>query len=366
EPGTTSIYSGSSPMGVGSGDGFGSSIGSYSLSGLIYRAELRDGIDGTVVAAPDFTVVEAGTTSFTDSAGRTWTIGTRGEIIDRRLRFVDRAEEWRVNWPVPAGRGDPDGPGISHVEVTAAGPLRRRQRGAPLLESTLFRHLTAPTQTGIVAYWPFEDGRDSKQISSPLPGVTPMQIGGTFSFAADNTLNASKALMRVQSGQACYMQAPIPTIPQMPGVRWEVTRFIRIDEPVANPASTQLLAVDTNGRVATWRISINNIGVFISGRDINGDPVVSRNFSVDDRVFGTWAHIVLEVADDDTEVDWAVWIIPIPLGVVFGTSGTFTGNTGIPRAFRNRLVGPPRGISVGHLIVSTGKNVGWLAGADTA
>jgi hypothetical protein len=141
-----------------------------------------------------------------------------------------------------------------------------------------------------------------------------MKIGGTFDFAGDNTLNASKALMRVQSGRDCYMQAPIPTIPQVPGVRWEVTRFIRIDEPVANPASTQLLAVDTNGRVATWRISINNIGVFISGRDIDGAPVVSTNFAVDDRMFGTWAHIVLEVADDDTEVNWAVWIIPIPLG----------------------------------------------------
>ena len=365
EPGTTSIFAGSSPMGVGSGDGFGASIGSYSLSGLIYRAEVRDGIEGTVVAAPDFTVVEPGTTSFTDSAGRTWTIGARGEIIDRRVRFTGRVDEFEVRWPVSTGRDDPD-PGASHVRITAAGPLRRMQQGAPVLESTLFRHITAPTQTGIVAYWPFEDGRDAKQISSPLPGVTPMKIGGTFDLAADNTLNASKALMRVQSGRDCYMQAPIPTIPQVPGVRWEVTRFIRIDEPVANPASTQLLAVDTNGRVATWRVSINNIGVFVSGRDVDGAPVVSTNFPVDDRFFGTWAHIVLEVADDDTEVNWAVWIIPIPLGIVTGTSGTFTGHTGIPRAFRNRLVGPPQGISVGHLIVSTGKTVGWLAGADTA
>src|SRR5690606_28956293 len=130
------------------------SIGSYSLSGLIYRAEVRDGIDGTVVAAPDFTTVEAGTTSFTDPASRTWTIGTRGEIIDRRVRFIGRVDEWRVNWPAPAGRDDPDGPGISHVEVAAAGPLRRMQQGAPGLEATPFRHLTAPTQHGIVAQWP--------------------------------------------------------------------------------------------------------------------------------------------------------------------------------------------------------------------
>src|SRR5690606_29134154 len=118
-----------------------------------------------------------------------------------------------------------------------------------------------------------------------------MQSGGTYDLAAHNTPYASKTLMRVHTRHACHSPATIPS-----------------DEPVANPASTQLLAVDTNGRVATWRISINNIGVFISGRDIDGNPVASRNFSVDDRVFGTWAHIVLEVADDDTEVNWAVWI----------------------------------------------------------
>src|SRR5690606_22758650 len=51
EPGTPSIFAGASPMGVGSADGSSQSI-SYALSGLIYRFELRDGIDGKVVAAP--------------------------------------------------------------------------------------------------------------------------------------------------------------------------------------------------------------------------------------------------------------------------------------------------------------------------
>jgi hypothetical protein len=76
--------------------------------------------------------------------------------------------------------------------------------------------------------------------------------------------------------------------------------------------------------------------------------------------------IVLEVDDDGVNVDWAVSIIPIPLGLIFSTSGTFVGNTGIPTAFRNSCTGPPSGVSLGHLIVTTGRDVGWLAPADTA
>lgn len=42
--------------------------------GSIYAARVYDGIAGTVVANPDFTAQAIGTTSFTDSAGRVWTV----------------------------------------------------------------------------------------------------------------------------------------------------------------------------------------------------------------------------------------------------------------------------------------------------
>lgn len=67
---TTSIHSGSSLLRVGySSD---SSAQAAHLVGHVYRAQVRSGIGGTVVANPDFAAQPNGSSSFADSAGRTW------------------------------------------------------------------------------------------------------------------------------------------------------------------------------------------------------------------------------------------------------------------------------------------------------
>ena len=66
--GTGSIHSSAAPLSFDPGQpaGYGNTV-----DGRIFRAEVRNGIGGTIVAAPDFTAQAAGATSFTDSAGRT-------------------------------------------------------------------------------------------------------------------------------------------------------------------------------------------------------------------------------------------------------------------------------------------------------
>lgn len=69
------------------------------LAGLVYSAEVRNGIDGTVVASPDFDQVP-GTTSFTDSSGLVWTVNgassafVRATSVDTPVwrGFVDRID----------------------------------------------------------------------------------------------------------------------------------------------------------------------------------------------------------------------------------------------------------------------------------
>ena len=74
--GVTSIFSGSADMYVGA-----SNVGlNDPLPGTVHAVEVRNGIDGTVVANPDFTAQPMGTTSFTDAAGRVWTVN-RSMII---------------------------------------------------------------------------------------------------------------------------------------------------------------------------------------------------------------------------------------------------------------------------------------------
>ena len=75
--GTTSIFSGGASLLISGIDEGGAGL----APGLFHAGQVRDGIDGTIVANPDFRLEAPGTTSFVDSAGRTWTVNGNAEIV---------------------------------------------------------------------------------------------------------------------------------------------------------------------------------------------------------------------------------------------------------------------------------------------
>jgi len=84
--GVTSIFSGSAPV----------EIGTYNVgtggpwSGTVQAAQIRNNIDGTVVANPVFWQDAAtGAGSFADSAGRTWTVNGTAKIQHREISLDD-------------------------------------------------------------------------------------------------------------------------------------------------------------------------------------------------------------------------------------------------------------------------------------
>lgn len=358
--GTTSVFASTAPLDIG--DVTGSGFSPY--VGKVRKAQVRAGdfATGTIQAQPDFTAQAAGATSFSDGI-RTWTITSPAAIERKQTRFLGQITDIKPTWEI----GDVDG--TVRAKVEASGVLQRLQRNEEPIESALYRRITSPQLTAnVIAYWPHEDGADATQLASPTPGVSPMQLSGEFSAAADDTLSSSKPLLTVASGDNTFFTADIPQIPQVPGVLWEVTRFFKIETLAVSPADTQLMAVDTTGRVATWRVFINDAQITVTGLDVDDTGVVLSTLSIagDNRLTNTWVIARLSVADDGANVDWEAVLIPIPAGVGFGQSGTFVGNTGVPLKFRNSLTGPAGGpVSVGHLVVTTGTALNWLAPADT-
>lgn len=77
--GAATMFSSTAPLEVGSRvTGF-----TDNFAGMIHRAQVHNGINGTVVADPRFDTQSAGATSFVDSTGKTWTIhGTAAILID--------------------------------------------------------------------------------------------------------------------------------------------------------------------------------------------------------------------------------------------------------------------------------------------
>lgn len=75
--GTTSIFSSTAILEIGSDES-----GAFDrATGTIHSAQVRSGIDGTIVANPDFSAQAIGTTAFVDSAGVAWTL-TGAAAID--------------------------------------------------------------------------------------------------------------------------------------------------------------------------------------------------------------------------------------------------------------------------------------------
>ena len=74
-PGT--IHAGSSPLEVGA---WGLGTADFAV-GAVRAVQVRDGVDGPVVAAPVFTAHATDTTVFTDSVGREWTVHGDARVV---------------------------------------------------------------------------------------------------------------------------------------------------------------------------------------------------------------------------------------------------------------------------------------------
>lgn len=366
--GTSSIFSGSAPVEVGTSD-----AGTASYTGRVLAVRIINGeLAGTVVANPDFSAQNPGTRSFTDAAGKAWTVNGAAEIATRSIRGIGRVDEIQPDWPYATPRNHPTHPGVAHVGVTASGMLRRMGQGSKPIASTLFRFLTSQKSANAVkAYWPLEDGADAKNASSPMRGVRPMNVGGgSFRFATDSSLPSSKPLPEVSSGSSIAFAA---TVPAYSATQSRVDMFVRIDTPNSSPG-TFITAVETNGTVVRWTIAVDASNVAVVGTDASGTNIVSSTWPSDSRMFGTWALWSFNIAQNGGNIDWAINVVPIPLGAAFGAgsaggaSGSVAGTVGVVTVLHNWLTAAPTtgGISYGHFIVSTGVNLGWLAGADTA
>ncbi|MBI0294510.1 hypothetical protein JBE04_08440 [Streptomyces sp. PRKS01-29] len=225
--GVTSIYAGTAPLRVGSPDPTNTPP-RVPFTGSGYRFEVRSGIDGTLVASPDFTTQAPGATGFTDSAGRVWTVEGTAEITPWRVHFEGEISAWPARW-------DLSGADV-WVPIEAAGILRRLGQGAKALDSTLRRRI--PTDPNLLAYWPMEEDRDATQAYSPLDGVAPMVVS-KVEFASDDSLAGSSALPKMSPTSSFTGR-----VPSGPSGAWRVECVYKLDDW---PTAAQILEVRTTG-----------------------------------------------------------------------------------------------------------------------
>lgn len=96
------------------------------------------------------------------------------------------ASEWAPNW-------DKSGSDV-WTEVTVNGILQRLAQGPTPERSIIYRAITDPPLTGLVAYWPCEDPTGSTELKSALTSGSSMTWTGTPELAAYEGFGASDPL----------------------------------------------------------------------------------------------------------------------------------------------------------------------------
>lgn len=326
--GVTSIFNSNVPLVIG--DSLVATGGA--VTARVLAAEVRAGIGGTVVANPDFTVQAPGATSFTDGAGRTWTVSAPAALTNRRTRFCGEISAWPPRWDV-------DGKDV-WTSVEAAGIKRRLGQGETPLASTLRRRIPSASP---LAYWPCEDERLAVQAASPTAGVLPLAVTG-WSFAADDTLPGSRSLPTIDA--AASMSASIP--PGTPGT-WQLRQVHRIDTAPAAGSDQTYLRFTSTGTVVQWRIGIDVGSIRTLGLNAAGTAVVNTALAVPQFFGGGWTQFAFALTAASGTVTWEIDVIPIGRDTGVGWSGTYSGTVGTLAGINTDFGAGLSGMGIGHI-----------------
>ncbi|MEV7470276.1 hypothetical protein AB0O20_27785 [Streptomyces kronopolitis] len=339
--GTTSIFNSNAPLRIGDAIG---SLDFTTAAGACHAAQVRSGIGGTLVANVDFTAQTAGTTNFTDSTGKVWTLAGGTEITNRRTRFSGEVSSWPTRW---------DATDV-YTPIEAAGILRRYGQGSAPLASTLRRRI--PTDPALVAYWPMEDGASATQAMSPIAGVQPLNATG-LQWAADDTLPGSSPLPVVGSTASISGTVPLAT----PGA-WHVEMVYNL---AAMPASlTTLLDVSATGAARRYLVRVQTNNVQVSALDADGAQLGFINATAPDFT-GLWSRLQLIVATSGSNTQVNIgWVTIGGGGLTAGTN--FAGSPGAVSRVSSPFGSGLAGMRIGHLSVFSVADTSIYRQGDTA
>ncbi|MFD3574779.1 hypothetical protein [Streptomyces sp. NPDC058644] len=347
--GTASIYNSTAPLSVAPTD-LTSSIPRPPMEGPVYAAEVRSGIGGTVVAAPNFEAQPLGTSGFTDSVGRVWTL-TGATIADRQERFVGEVSTWPQKW-TPSEKA-------VWTPVEAAGILRRYGQGQKALDSTLRRRIPSGNP---LAYWPMEEEREATRAYSPIKGVTPAAVTG-FEFAAVDTLPSSRALPRLTG--AATLSAIVPAHPTP--TQWQMEIVYNADDkaPAAGSPHPEVISISATGTVRRWSIGMRNGSGQIYGYDASGTAIVDQGVGLGSDVFHSWVRMRFWAREAAGTITWGLFFQD-PGGDAGGISRTVAGTVGRVTAVTGTWGAATEGWAIGHLSVLPAAESSLYTGSDRA
>lgn len=304
------------------------------VTGRCYRAEVRNGIDGTIVAAPDFRNQLGGTAAFVDAAGRSWTVTGTASIRDRDDLFNGEIPEWPQHWT-------PDG-SDAWVPIQAAGVLRRMGQGRKALQSTLRRRLPSGSP---LAYWPMEDGAAATRAASALDGGQPLVTSG-LQYASEDSLPSSDALPVLDD--AATLRG---IVPGAAAGGWHVEMVYKLDAlPATEQTMLRVLLSPGTGGVHEVRVRVSAATIKVEALDESG-AVVAWFPNTDGRAdfTGVWNRLQVFSSVSGAQTYMTLAWRNVITGVWWYVNAPWTGTPGRLTSVRGSWGSDFQGMAIGHL-----------------
>ncbi|MEU8821798.1 hypothetical protein [Actinoplanes sp. NPDC048796] len=350
--GVTSVYAGTAPLTVGDVP----AIDMRWSAGRVHAFQLRNGIDGTVVANLDATAVQPGTATIVDSAGRTWTPAAGARFDTGDIRFCGLVQRLPTRWGT-SGRA-------RWAEVSARGLIADLEGIDTPVGTPIYREATSETnRASLIAYWPGEDGSQATTLASGIGGPA-MQITGDISMASRGDFYGSDPLPELQNDTVLTGQIPTHTVSGAATIAHRGLFAI----PAAGLADNARLAevTQTAGAIRRWVLRYGTGGSMkLQGIDSDG-TVLADSGPFGFGLNGQRAMCGFHVVQSGSSVNWAMFarVIRKDLTIVEGgANGTFATAT-VSRANALIIGATLAGVAVGHQMV--GRTTALAAGLDRA
>ena len=306
--GTTSIFSSSAVVELGDVE----DLVNDAVTGQIHKAQILNGIAGSAVANPDFTIQTAGASSFADAAGRTWTVQNGAAISNKRYRFHGEIASLPPRWDISGND--------RWVPVEAAGIMRRLGQGVAVNGSPMYRGLLRDTG-GLVAYWPLEDAEGAQQAGAALTTHGGMSYIGTPTFASFETFACSLPILTL-NGASLTGAVPSYSVGTQSQVRWLMA------VPAAGAENGEVVVMFyTTGTVRRWEVAYGTGGTLnLRGFDGNGTQLFTTG-AVAFAVNGQLLRVSVELSQNGANIDYNIVTLEPGASSGLTSSGTLASNT---------------------------------------
>lgn len=255
-------------------------------------------------------------------------------------RFYGQVVTWQPRWSLT-------GPRDAAVDVECAGAIRRLSQGASPLRAPLYRAIKAAAGGDLVAYWPMEDGRDTKSFSVDVGNKRMTVSSGGCSPADYDGFASSDPIPTLQSAN---LTATVPSYTGLSPSKVQVRWLGMI--PATTPNNAVILRVLATGTLGWAEVRYGTGGVIrVEGFNDSGTSVGSGAYSFG--LNGKACRFSLELVQSGSDVSWQFGMLEAGAPTATFGGGTLTGVTLSRASFIevNPLKVALDGMAFGHLTV---------------